>query len=461
MCLVLAAVSSLSLGQARGDALDFPALLVPEPGFTADYVVRETMSQTVAQRTGLFLFVPVEEMEVFSEVSAGVRYTVLERSVDATEAVLRVDVQALDPRTEAPIDGQAWSATYRLGPNGAEWLAGSVIPDDYTDLVDPNWLARWLLTPEDQRPSVAVAPGYRWQAKAAIPGLTDEFPAGDGEMTVVGTFVGWEQLAEGYGRAARIVEIFTGSGEVEEALDDELPGVMTYDVRGSVRLAVVPDAFPYEASMDVNARISIQVGGEAAVFGLSGGVATVTTWNRTVRRDDAAGAGWFVNPVAAEIPEATGLPSLRIGETVRGVLTEASDTFADGTAYDAHTFYGETGQTVVIRAGSAAFDAYLMLFGPDDELVAEGDDGWSTSDAFIIARLPASSLYTVVVNSYWEGELGEYELSLDVAPGADVLRAIEQVGRLRTPEAWTTDDLMEIEEMLWLLLDFVYAYPVD
>src|SRR5690606_8070699 len=130
------------------------------------------------------------------------------------------------------------------------WLAGSVIPDDYTDLVDPNWLARWLLTPEDQRPSVAVAPGYRWQAKAAIPGFTDEFPAGDGEMTVVGTFVGWEQLAEGYGRAARIVEIFTGSGEVEEALDDELPGVMTYDVRGSVRLAVVPDAFPYEASMD-------------------------------------------------------------------------------------------------------------------------------------------------------------------------------------------------------------------
>jgi uncharacterized protein (TIGR03437 family) len=111
---------------------------------------------------------------------------------------------------------------------------------------------------------------------------------------------------------------------------------------------------------------------------------------------------------------------ISIGQTINGELaTSDCGSPVYGSDYSADLFYftATAGQRVAIQLTSAAFDAYLILIGPDGEPVTEDDDGGGGTDARIPASsgfltLPLSGTYIIEASSAFEREIGAYRLSL-------------------------------------------------
>lgn len=107
---------------------------------------------------------------------------------------------------------------------------------------------------------------------------------------------------------------------------------------------------------------------------------------------------------------------LAAGAEVRGRLDSTDDTLLDGSLYELFSFPGEAGARISVTLSSREFDAFLWLYDGERQVVASDDDSGGGTDAYISLTLPASGMYYVVVNTYSEGERGEYLLSLQVGP---------------------------------------------
>jgi CHAT domain-containing protein/Flp pilus assembly protein TadD len=109
--------------------------------------------------------------------------------------------------------------------------------------------------------------------------------------------------------------------------------------------------------------------------------------------------------------------------TITGVLDESSEVLPDdGTHFNTHQFEGTAGQIVIIDLISEEFDAYLLLLGSDNVLIAQDDDGGSETNARITFMLPTTGTYSVLANSYTAGEIGSYQLTVQPGTAADVER---------------------------------------
>ena len=67
---------------------------------------------------------------------------------------------------------------------------------------------------------------------------------------------------------------------------------------------------------------------------------------------------------------AAGVP-LRVGETVAGELTPNDVRRPSGKYEDAYRLEGRRGDRVELRLGSEAFDAYLLVTGPDGRILLQ------------------------------------------------------------------------------------------
>ncbi|MGD1909234.1 MAG: tetratricopeptide repeat protein, partial [Leptolyngbyaceae cyanobacterium] len=111
--------------------------------------------------------------------------------------------------------------------------------------------------------------------------------------------------------------------------------------------------------------------------------------------------------------------------TVTGQLNETSDTLSDGSYFNVHTFEGTTGEYIRINLVSEAFDTYLILVGPDGNVVAENDDGGYGTNSQLVMTLPVDGTYQVLANSYSTGDTGPYTLTWKLATAADVATVAE------------------------------------
>jgi hypothetical protein len=102
------------------------------------------------------------------------------------------------------------------------------------------------------------------------------------------------------------------------------------------------------------------------------------------------------------------------GLPVSGSLThgDCESTHRAGRKADLHAFRGTAGQRVSIDMNSDAFDAYLILVGPDNRVVAENDDGPAGRNSRIEVSLPSTGTYTIVATALGAGERGNYTLLL-------------------------------------------------
>lgn len=101
---------------------------------------------------------------------------------------------------------------------------------------------------------------------------------------------------------------------------------------------------------------------------------------------------------------------LESGETMSGVLESGDDTLDSGEFRDVYTFEGTAGDNVSVVLESSAFDPYLGLVTPSDEII-QNDDWDSRQDmSRIDLTLPESGRYRVVSTSYRPGDSGAYDL---------------------------------------------------
>jgi len=121
-------------------------------------------------------------------------------------------------------------------------------------------------------------------------------------------------------------------------------------------------------------------------------------------------------PAAQPTPTPTPTPAAATpapagGLVERGALARGDETLSSGEFVDVYRIEVVAGQSVDVTLTSDAFDAYLLVFGPDEAIVLEVDDspgqGSNVADRFVA---PVTGTYVVAVTSYGVGEAGPYEL---------------------------------------------------
>jgi hypothetical protein len=115
-----------------------------------------------------------------------------------------------------------------------------------------------------------------------------------------------------------------------------------------------------------------------------------------------------------EAEDGENLRSIAYGETKEGFVDAADGTAPEyGGLAEPVTFEGEEGDPVEITMTSEAFDTYLVLAGPDGNVVAQNDDRSGDLNSRIDYTLTQSGTFTIWCSSYSESATGSYELTLE------------------------------------------------
>jgi S1-C subfamily serine protease len=107
---------------------------------------------------------------------------------------------------------------------------------------------------------------------------------------------------------------------------------------------------------------------------------------------------------------------IALDSAVEGKLDRTSGVLpSDSSYFDAYTFDGKAGQTVVIEMNSSELDSYLILLSSDGTDIAQDDDGGGGRNSKVEVSLPADGTYTILANSRGTGEIGSYNLRVAAA----------------------------------------------
>jgi len=77
-----------------------------------------------------------------------------------------------------------------------------------------------------------------------------------------------------------------------------------------------------------------------------------------------------------------------------------------------HRINGDAGDTVEITIESPEFDTYLLVTGPDGEVVAENDDFGGSTNSRAVLTFSSDGIYTIWVGSFSGDDTGQYVLSI-------------------------------------------------
>jgi hypothetical protein len=109
---------------------------------------------------------------------------------------------------------------------------------------------------------------------------------------------------------------------------------------------------------------------------------------------------------------------MMMGTSVTGTLEptdnaalENDERATAGYARDGHVFEAEAGTTVIVHL-ACDFDGFLILTGPDGQIIDINDDADSIHSSRIQSRLSQSGDHRIIVSSYAPGMGGNYTLTL-------------------------------------------------
>jgi serine protease Do len=97
-----------------------------------------------------------------------------------------------------------------------------------------------------------------------------------------------------------------------------------------------------------------------------------------------------------------------------GVLGQNSQTLrSDGSLYEVYDFFGEAGQQITVVMESNEFDTYLILLGPNQQVLQENDDvSPNNLNSAITVTLPVSGTYRAIANAYDSTGRGRYSIRI-------------------------------------------------
>ncbi len=116
------------------------------------------------------------------------------------------------------------------------------------------------------------------------------------------------------------------------------------------------------------------------------------------------------------------------GPIVNGLQYSGNITLGD---LDMWSFPASAGNNLILRMGTAGFNPYLRLYGPDGALVgsaANGAGGGNDVELDVLATNTGN--FTVVAASYYDGGTGSYSLNLAQMPGAFFVSPGDEGGML-------------------------------
>lgn len=86
---------------------------------------------------------------------------------------------------------------------------------------------------------------------------------------------------------------------------------------------------------------------------------------------------------------------------------------SDGTPYQEYTFQGRQGQSITVLMESEDFDTFLILVGPDEQVIGQNDDASSgTLNSVLTMTLPATGTYRIIANAYERSGRGTYVVTV-------------------------------------------------
>jgi len=142
-----------------------------------------------------------------------------------------------------------------------------------------------------------------------------------------------------------------------------------------------------------------------------------------------AGLGLVLAALLFASPAAVGqdaAPSpIVAGRSIAGELTPNDAQRRSGKYEDVFALQGSRGGRIDLRLGSADFDTYLVVTGPEGFSLSNDDaeGGGASTDSRLLFEFPADGRYRVAVTSFRPGETGVYRLQASAAPpGAAVTR---------------------------------------
>ena len=175
----------------------------------------------------------------------------------------------------------------------------------------------------------------------------------------------------------------------------------------------------WSASSNVN-WISINSSGNGSGAGVTlyGVHANNTTSSRT---GTIRIAGQTVTITQAGLPAACATATLSIGSSITGFLANGGGCTSSvrGTQYLAarYSFTGMAGQRVALTMSSSSVDSYLLLIGPQGNVIAEDDDSAGNLNARIpssgLLRLSQTGTYIVEATSFAANRGGSFTISLE------------------------------------------------
>ena len=115
--------------------------------------------------------------------------------------------------------------------------------------------------------------------------------------------------------------------------------------------------------------------------------------------------------------------SWRPGQSkLSGALTEESSSM-NGHYYDVYSVYGTAGEflTIDLTTTSETLDPHLTLLSPNDDIVAEDSDSGYGDSAQLVAELPETGLYQIVVGTENPTETGSFILSWGTVSALDLV----------------------------------------
>lgn len=119
-----------------------------------------------------------------------------------------------------------------------------------------------------------------------------------------------------------------------------------------------------------------------------------------------------------DAPAPGAVTRLRTGESVDGLLEPGDEIGGDGPFQDRWTVEARAGARLRVEMRSTDFDSYLLVLGPDGQVVGSDDDGLEGRDAVVSLRATAGGTYTVLATSYGENpSIGAYRVSLSEETG--------------------------------------------
>ncbi len=121
---------------------------------------------------------------------------------------------------------------------------------------------------------------------------------------------------------------------------------------------------------------------------------------------------------AIEAPAAGRAQSIAVDETKDGLLEPGDEFAGDGPYQDRWTVEVTADQRLRIEMTSTDVDAYLILLGPDGQVVATNDDARGR-DAQIVHRAAAAGAYTILATTFGDApKVGAYRLGVKTVTGA-------------------------------------------